>query len=225
MGAFPIGEAWSSPRYQNQGGVAPSRQKQTCLDPASAQNFWIEGYRSYACLAVEIPPFVSWILAAWTTTDSKHPSTSTTMCRFLSFVFFLRQFHVLRWLLLFSHFGNQLSRSSDSPCVRHLFASFLQDAPESCSIDHWFWLGDKSCVLLDMVENHGAIVSIYTLNPPNTIRHLSVLVCSTRFPASPCTVVLFLPTAYLSSRLGTTFVSLFSCLNFATVAFICEYRF
>lgn len=27
--------------------------------PASAQNFWIDGYRSYARLAVDIPPFVS----------------------------------------------------------------------------------------------------------------------------------------------------------------------
>ena len=55
--------------------------------PASAQNLWIDGYRIYARLSVDIPPFVLWILAAWTTTDSKQPSTSTTMCRFLPFVF------------------------------------------------------------------------------------------------------------------------------------------
>ena len=55
--------------------------------PASAQSFWIDGYRIHARSAVDIPPFVSWILAAWTTADSKQPSTSTTMCRFLPFVF------------------------------------------------------------------------------------------------------------------------------------------
>ena len=72
---------------------------------------------------------MSWILAAWTATDSKQPSTSTTMCRFLPFVFSHRQFHLPYLPLLFSHSGNQWSRSLDSPCARYLFASFLQDAP------------------------------------------------------------------------------------------------
>ena len=44
---------------------------------------------------------------------------------FSSFRFFPHQFLVLHSLALFLHFVSQLSRSSDSPCVRHLFASFL----------------------------------------------------------------------------------------------------
>ena len=55
--------------------------------PAPAQNFWIDTNRLYARFAVDIPPFLSWILAAWTTTDNKQSSTSTTMCRLLSFLF------------------------------------------------------------------------------------------------------------------------------------------
>ena len=94
--------------------------------PASAQIFWIDGNRSYARFAVDMPPCVSWILAAWTTTDNKQPGTSTTMYRFLPFVFSLRQFHVLCWLLLFSHSENHWSRSLDSPCVRHSFVSFYK---------------------------------------------------------------------------------------------------
>ena len=172
---------------------------------ASVQNFWIDGYRSYACLAVDIPPFVSWILAAWTTTDNQQPSTSTTMCRFLPFVFSLRQFHVLRWLLPFLHSGNQWSRSLDSPCVQRLFASFSQDAPEFYPKARWFECVDKSCVLWNMVGNHEVIVSIYTRNPPNTALHLSIPTCSTCSCASPYTVVLSLPVAYLPSRSGTTF--------------------
>ena len=101
-------------------------------------------------------------------TDNKHPSTSTTMCRFLPFIFSLRQFCVLRWLLPFSHSGNQWSRSLDSPCVRHLFASFLQDAPEFYPTAHWSGRGDKSCVLLNTAENHGVTASIYTLHPEST---------------------------------------------------------
>ena len=85
---FPIDGAWFSPKYQRQGQAVPSNQKRTCPRyPASAQNFRIDGNRSYARFAVDIPPFVSWILAAWTTTDNKYSSTSTTMCRFLPFVF------------------------------------------------------------------------------------------------------------------------------------------
>ena len=135
----------------------------------------------------------------------KQPSTSTTMCRFLPFVFFLHQFHVLRWLLPFLHFGNRWSRSLDSPHVRHLFMSFLQDVPEFYPTARWSGLDDKNCVLLNRVENHEEIVSIYALNPPNTVLHLSIPVCSTYSSASPYTVALFLPTAYLSSRSGTTF--------------------
>ena len=54
-----------------------------------------------------------------------------------------------------------------------------------------------------MAENHEVIVSIYTLNPPNTVLHLSIPACSTCSSAFPYTVVLFLPTAYLLSRSGT----------------------
>ena len=36
----------------------------------------------------------------------------------------------------------------------------LQDVPEFYPTTHWFWLGGKSCVLLNMAENHGVIVSI-----------------------------------------------------------------
>ena len=193
--------------------------------PASAQNFWIDGHRSYARFAVDIPPFVSWILAAWTTTDNKQPSTSTTMCRFLPFVFFHRQFHVLRWLLPFSRSGNQWSHSLGSPCVRHLFASFLQDVLKFYPTVHWFGRGDKSYVPLNMVENHGVTVSIYNLNPPSTVQHPSIPVCSTCFSASLCIVGRFLPTARLSSRLDTTFVFFLPCIYFTTVSSSCEYRF
>ena len=48
---------------------------------------------------------------------------------FPAFRFSHRQFHPPHLPLLFSHSGNQWSRSLDSPCARHLFASFLQDAP------------------------------------------------------------------------------------------------
>ena len=55
-----------------------------------------------------------------------------------AFRFFLHQSHVLRWLLPFLHFGNQWSRSLDPPYVRHLFASFLQDASIFYPTARWF---------------------------------------------------------------------------------------
>ena len=55
--------------------------------PASAQKASIEGYFSQAFRATRIPDFVSWMFAAWTVTASKFPIVSTTMCRFLPFVF------------------------------------------------------------------------------------------------------------------------------------------
>ena len=144
---------------------------------------------------------------------------------FSAFRFFPRLFLVLRWLLLFSHSGNQWSRSLDSPCVQHLFVSFLQDAPEFYPTAHWSGHGDKNCVRLNMVENHAVTVSIYTLNLPNTARHPSIPVCSTCSCPSLYTVALFLPTVHLSSRSATTPVFFLPCLYFTTNLFPCEYRF
>ena len=48
----------------------------------------MDGYPLHACFAGMIPAFVSWIFAAWTTTASRFPNVSTTMCRFLPLVFF-----------------------------------------------------------------------------------------------------------------------------------------
>ena len=93
--------------------------------------------------------------------------------------FFLHQFHVLHWLLPFSHSGNQWLRSLDSPFIWHLFASFSQDAPGFYPTDHWFGRGDKNCVLLIMAENRGATVAIYTPNPPNTGQYPPIPVCPT----------------------------------------------
>lgn len=58
--------------------------------PASAQKRSRDGYLLHACFAGMIPAFVSWIFAACTTTASRFPNVSTTMCRFLPFVFFHR---------------------------------------------------------------------------------------------------------------------------------------
>ncbi len=107
----------------------------------------------------------------------------------------------------------------------HLFASFLQDAPEFCPTAHWFGRGDKSCVPLNKAENHEVIVSIYTLNPPNTVLHLSIPVCSTCSSASPYTVALSLSTAHLSSRSGTTSVLFLPYRYFTTASCSCEYSF
>ena len=74
-------------------------------------NLDIEGYLSKACLATTILLFVSWTFAAWTLTDSRHPKTSTTICRFLPFVFFPHLFHVRLHRLLFLHFANLLLRN------------------------------------------------------------------------------------------------------------------
>ena len=76
-----------------------------------------------------------------------------------------------------------------------------------------------------MAENHEVIVSIYTLNPPNTVLHPSTSVCSTCSSSSPCTVALFLPTAYLSSRSGTTFGLFLPYSYLTTVLCPCEYSF
>ena len=69
----------------------PSSRKTSCSKdlryPASAQNRWMDGYFLKASHAARIPDFVSCILAAWTTTASRFPMVSTTMCRLCPFVF------------------------------------------------------------------------------------------------------------------------------------------
>ena len=147
--------------------------------PASAQNFQIDGNRSYAHFAVDMPPFVSWILATWTTTDNKHPSTSTTMCRFLPFVFSsvnssclagYYRFHTLgindriAWTLL------------ASGICSYLFYKMLQN------------------FITKSAENHGVTVSIGTLNLQNTARHPSSRLGTTSF--------LFLPYLYFTTGLS-----------------------
>lgn len=76
-----------------------------------------------------------------------------------------------------------------------------------------------------MEENHGVTVSIYTLSPPNTVRHPSILVCSTYSCASLCIAGQFLPTVHLSSRWDTAFVPSFPYFYFITALSSCEYEF
>ena len=77
---------------------------------------------------------------------------------------------------------------------------FLQDAPVFCPTTRWFELGGKNCALLNTVESLEAAASIYTLNPPNAVPHLSILSCFIYSCALPHTVALFLTTVYLASR-------------------------
>ena len=71
----------------------------------------MDGYFSKASLAARIPDFVSCILAAWTTTASRFPMVSTTMCRLRSFVFSLYQFCVLPRVRRFLRFASRWLRS------------------------------------------------------------------------------------------------------------------
>ena len=97
---------------------------------------------------------------------------------FSSFCFFPHQFLVLRLLALFLHFVSQLSCSSGSPCVRHLFASFLLHTLIFCSTARLFLLFDKNYVQSNMVENHVVL-------PPLTTGIYQIQYCICQFSFAP----------------------------------------
>ena len=143
------------------------------------------------------------------------------MCRFLPFVFFPHLFHVRLRMLPFLHFANLLFRSLVLPSyLRSLEFSLLDGLILS------FLLFYKNCAPSNMVENHGVTVSIYILNPPIIILHLSALFCSIYSFSFPYTMVLFLSIVCLLCRSGTTAsFPFYPYLHSIILYQICEYGF
>ena len=143
------------------------------------------------------------------------------MCRFLPFVFFHHLFHVRLHRLLFLHFANLLFRSLVFLSFPHSLEFSLLDGLVFSPTILSFLLFYKSYVLLNMAENHAVIVSIYTLNPPSIILHLSALFCSIYSFSFPYTMVLFLFVCYVARVRLPNSLFLHSIISYQ----ICEYGF
>lgn len=170
--------------------------------------------RHNSCFVQSMPLFVSWILAAWTTMDSKLPIVSTTMCRLRPFVFFLHRSLVLHLLLPSWHSANRQFHNLAFRCVRNPFVSFLPSISGFCPIIRWFLLDDRNCEPLNTAENHGVDSATCNRCPPNTVLHLSVLTCSIRDSSFLYTTARFLTIVHLSNHLDMTCVLSFQYPHF-----------
>ena len=147
-----------------------------------------------------MPPFVSWIFAAWTRIHRRFPIVSVTMCRFLPFVFFPRHIRDFLRNTLFLRSVNQSVRNSVLHSFLLVFVLLWQGVSSFCPIRRYFLLGDKNSIQYHAADSHAAAFSIGSLSLRYTALPLPMISYDICFYFRMERILWLLPIAHLSNH-------------------------